>query len=103
VRVGVFVELFVRCSFVWARVGIRTDGSETLEHRDYLILFGEAIEEVKAEMKAKGREDEFIGAKVTSRLDYPPDQLTHRPGHLYDPPHHRQPRDRLVFGGLHEP
>ncbi|KAJ1303106.1 hypothetical protein OPQ81_011307 [Rhizoctonia solani] len=40
------------------------DGSETLSHRDYLVLFNEAVQEVKAQMKSEGREDEFIGAKL---------------------------------------
>ncbi|CAE6538392.1 unnamed protein product [Rhizoctonia solani] len=56
-----YVEL--RVNFFYKQ-GIREDGSETLEHRDYLILLGEAIQEVKGKMKAENREDEFIGAKV---------------------------------------
>ncbi|KDN33623.1 hypothetical protein RSAG8_13287, partial [Rhizoctonia solani AG-8 WAC10335] len=46
------------------RVGFREDGSETPEHRDYLIWLGEAIQEVRDHMKAENREDEFAGAKI---------------------------------------
>ncbi|KAG9102371.1 hypothetical protein FS749_004157 [Ceratobasidium sp. UAMH 11750] len=56
-----FVELRVNFYF---KTGIREDGTENLVHREWLILFNEAIEEVKASMKAQGREDEFIGAKI---------------------------------------
>ncbi|KAF8725285.1 adenosine, partial [Rhizoctonia solani] len=43
---------------------IREDGSETLSHRDYLILFDEAIQEIKDRMRSEGRDDEFVGAKL---------------------------------------
>ncbi|CAE7137633.1 unnamed protein product [Rhizoctonia solani] len=43
---------------------IREDGSETLEHRDYLRLLQEVVQDVKDNMKAESREGEFIGAKV---------------------------------------
>lgn len=56
-----YVEL--RVNFFY-KTGIRMDGAETLVHRDWLTLFNEAIEEVKAKMKSEGREDEFVGAKV---------------------------------------
>ncbi|CAE6526222.1 unnamed protein product [Rhizoctonia solani] len=40
------------------------NGSEMLSHRDYLVLFNEAIEDIKMHMKSEGREDEFVGAKL---------------------------------------
>ncbi|ELU42785.1 adenosine deaminase [Rhizoctonia solani AG-1 IA] len=43
------------------------DGSETLSHRDYLILFDEAIQEIKDRMRSEGRDDEFVGAKEKLR------------------------------------
>ncbi|KAG9119192.1 hypothetical protein FRC07_005932 [Ceratobasidium sp. 392] len=52
-----YVEL--RVNF-FHKLGIREDGTEDLAHREWLILFTEAIEEVKASMKEQGREDEFI-------------------------------------------
>ena len=33
-------------------------------HRDWLFMFDEAVNETKAIMKERGREDEFLGAKV---------------------------------------
>ncbi|KAG8731680.1 hypothetical protein FRC10_001583 [Ceratobasidium sp. 414] len=56
-----YVEL--RVNF-YHKTGIREDGTENLVHREWLILFNEAIEEVKANMWAQDREDEFIGAKI---------------------------------------
>ncbi|KAJ1303105.1 hypothetical protein OPQ81_011306 [Rhizoctonia solani] len=56
-----YVEL--RVNFFYKQ-GIRKDGSETLEHRDYLILLAEVIQEVKDKMKAENQGDEFVGAKV---------------------------------------
>ncbi|CAE6486001.1 unnamed protein product [Rhizoctonia solani] len=56
-----YVEL--RINFFY-KLAIREDGAETLEHRDYLILLGEVIQEVKEKMKTESREDEFVGAKV---------------------------------------
>lgn len=56
-----YVEL--RVNF-YPKAGIREDGSETLLHRDWVILFSEAVKDVKASMKDQGREDEFVGAKI---------------------------------------
>ncbi|KDN38926.1 hypothetical protein RSAG8_09207, partial [Rhizoctonia solani AG-8 WAC10335] len=56
-----YVEL--RINFFY-KLAIREDGTEALEHRDYLRLLREVTQEVKDKMKAENREDEFIGAKV---------------------------------------
>ncbi|CAE6353735.1 unnamed protein product [Rhizoctonia solani] len=56
-----YVEL--RINFFY-KLAIREDGSETLEHRDYLLMLREVIKEVIDQMKAENREDEFVGAKV---------------------------------------
>ncbi|KAG8769995.1 hypothetical protein FRC12_004588 [Ceratobasidium sp. 428] len=56
-----YVEL--RVNF-FHKLGIREDGTEDLAHREWLILFTQAIDEVKASMKEQGREDEFVGAKI---------------------------------------
>ncbi|CAE6452842.1 unnamed protein product [Rhizoctonia solani] len=53
----------IRINFSY-KMDIRSDGSETLSHRDYLTLFGEAVQEIKNLMKSEGREDEFMGAKL---------------------------------------
>lgn len=56
-----YVEL--RVNFFY-KVGVRKNGSEDLVHREWLLLFNQAIEEVRKEMAGQGREDEFVGAKV---------------------------------------
>ncbi|KAF8669733.1 adenosine [Rhizoctonia solani] len=53
----------IRTNFSY-KMDIREDGSETLSHRDYLILFDEAIQEIKDRMRSEGRDDEFVGAKL---------------------------------------
>lgn len=40
------------------------EGKDDVTHRDFMLVFERTINEVKAEMKRQGREDEFIGAKV---------------------------------------
>ncbi|KAG8740307.1 hypothetical protein FRC12_016039 [Ceratobasidium sp. 428] len=50
--------------FGFPRFGIFEDGSKSMEHRDWLIIFDEAVNEVKAIVKGQGREDDFIGAKI---------------------------------------
>jgi adenosine deaminase CECR1 len=40
------------------------DGQENILHREWLIMFGKVMNEVKDEMKKNGREDEFVGARV---------------------------------------
>lgn len=57
-------------SYVEARVNFLfktffgPDGRNTLTHRDMLKIFGSVVQEVNDEMKRKGREDEFIGARI---------------------------------------
>ncbi|KAG8729779.1 hypothetical protein FRC11_008031 [Ceratobasidium sp. 423] len=46
------------------KMDISEDGSETLSHRDYLVLFGEVVQGIKDQMRSEGREDEFVGAKL---------------------------------------
>jgi len=41
------------------------DGRNTLSHRDILKIYGSVVQEVKDEMKRQGREDEFIGSRVS--------------------------------------
>ncbi|KAG8709555.1 hypothetical protein FRC09_000613 [Ceratobasidium sp. 395] len=50
--------------FGFPRFGIFEDGSKSMEHRDWLIIFDEAVNEVKAIVKGQGRGDDFIGAKI---------------------------------------
>ncbi|KAG5654129.1 hypothetical protein H0H81_007181 [Sphagnurus paluster] len=40
------------------------DGQENVPHREWLIMFDRVLNEVKASMKAQGREGEFIGARI---------------------------------------
>ncbi|EJD43037.1 adenosine deaminase [Auricularia subglabra TFB-10046 SS5] len=40
------------------------EGDPTVAHREFVALFGKLIDEFKAELKAQGREDDFIGAKI---------------------------------------
>jgi adenosine deaminase CECR1 len=44
---------------------IGEDGRENVPHRDWLLTFDRVLNEVKAEMKQRGREGEFIGARVS--------------------------------------
>ena len=44
------------------------DGQENITHRDMLTIFDRVLSEVREEMKEKGREDEFIGARVSNSL-----------------------------------
>jgi adenosine deaminase CECR1 len=46
------------------RYMVGANGQEDIPHRDWIQMFGEIINEVKKDMKKKGREDEFIGARV---------------------------------------
>ena len=46
------------------RAGISADGQENVPHREYLRVFDQVVNEVKAELKSQGREDDFIGARV---------------------------------------
>ncbi|KZP15049.1 Metallo-dependent hydrolase [Athelia psychrophila] len=39
-------------------------GEEVVEHREWLLNFEQIVNEVKAELKKEGREDDFIGAKI---------------------------------------
>ena len=39
-------------------------GEQRVPHREWLIDFDQIVNEVKEEMKSRGRENEFIGAKI---------------------------------------
>lgn len=41
------------------------DGERNVPHRVWLQLYDHVLKEVKADMKQQGREDEFVGSKVT--------------------------------------
>ena len=40
------------------------NGREDIPHREWVQMFSKIMNEVKDDMKKKGREDEFVGAKV---------------------------------------
>ncbi|KDQ18077.1 hypothetical protein BOTBODRAFT_29392 [Botryobasidium botryosum FD-172 SS1] len=43
---------------------VRANGEDDLTHREWLVIFDRVVQEVKADMKAQGRGDEFVGAKI---------------------------------------
>lgn len=61
------------------------DGQENITHRDMLTIFDRIMSEVKEEMKGKGREGEFIGARVSNFLYVWNKPRAHFP-RLYTPP-----------------
>lgn len=46
------------------RTMVGVDGQDNLTNHDILVIFGQVLNEVKADMKAQERENEFIGARV---------------------------------------
>ena len=53
------------------RYMIGEDGAQNVPHREWLLIFDEVQNILKADLKEQGREDEFIGAHV-SRSTIPP-------------------------------
>jgi len=47
-----------------ARTMCDRDGNDVLDHKDWVRMFQESVDEVKEEMKIEGRGDEFSGAKI---------------------------------------
>jgi len=43
---------------------IRADGRDDFTHREWVISFEKAVRDFKEELRAQGREDEFVGAKI---------------------------------------
>jgi adenosine deaminase CECR1 len=41
------------------------DGQEDIPHREWLITFNKIVNDIKEDLKKQGREDEFVGAKVS--------------------------------------
>lgn len=50
---------------------VDADGHETVTHSQFLRTFERIVREVKEELAAQGREDEFVGAKVQHILGLP--------------------------------
>ncbi|KAG9095640.1 hypothetical protein FRC06_009591 [Ceratobasidium sp. 370] len=50
--------------FGFPRFCINEGGSKTMEHRGWLVIFGEAVTETKTIMEERGREDDFISTKI---------------------------------------
>lgn len=82
---------------------VGADGQENVPHRDWLLMFDRVQNEVKADMKRQGREDEFVGARVNhpimksqpqANVSYLSDNI------LHDPIHHAR-RTRMVHGRLY--
>lgn len=51
--------------FCSARLIVGAEGEANVTHRDMVVAFEEAIHEVKDELKKKGQENKFIGARVS--------------------------------------
>lgn len=47
------------------RYMIGEDGKENIPHRAWFQIYERVLDEVREELKAQGREDEFVGSKVT--------------------------------------
>ena len=45
------------------------DGQENVTHEEWLEIFDRTIASVKDELKAQGRGDEFVGARVIRSLE----------------------------------
>jgi adenosine deaminase CECR1 len=41
------------------------DGEGNVPHREWLVMFDKVVNDVKDELKKQGREDEFVGARVS--------------------------------------
>ncbi|KIM79688.1 hypothetical protein PILCRDRAFT_823225 [Piloderma croceum F 1598] len=53
----------VRINFLFKHM-FGADGNENVPHREWIEMFGKVVNEVKDDMKKKGREDEFVGARI---------------------------------------
>ena len=51
------------------RFMVGADGLENVPHREWLRIFERVLNEVKIEMKERGRDGDFVGAKVRVFLD----------------------------------
>jgi hypothetical protein len=49
---------------------IGADGLENVPHREWLLIFDRVLNDVKAEMNSRGREDEFFGARVSCGMNW---------------------------------
>jgi adenosine deaminase CECR1 len=50
---------------------VGADGEDNLAHREMLMAFEEVINEIKDELKKRGQENKFIGARVKSTHLHP--------------------------------
>ncbi|KAI0351477.1 Metallo-dependent hydrolase [Trametes cingulata] len=48
----------------WFRYMVGEDGEENVPHRVWFEIYERVLDEVKQEMKAQGRDDEFIGSRI---------------------------------------
>ncbi|TDL25020.1 adenosine deaminase-related growth [Rickenella mellea] len=48
----------------WHKFMVGEDGEENVPHRQWIILFGQVLDEIKTQMKTQGKTDEFIGARI---------------------------------------
>ena len=52
------------------------DGHENVPHKEWLVVFDRVVNQVKAELERQGRQDDFVGAKVTITSTLPHSVLT---------------------------
>ncbi|GJE96443.1 adenosine deaminase-like protein [Phanerochaete sordida] len=66
----------VRINF-WYRLMCTADGEETVPHREWLEAFDRILHDVRAELAAQGRADEFVGCRIIySTIRFvPPEEL----------------------------
>ncbi|KAI0945708.1 hypothetical protein AcW1_001866 [Taiwanofungus camphoratus] len=48
----------------WYKYMTGSDGEENVPHREWFVMYGEVLNEVREEMKRQGRENQFIGSKI---------------------------------------
>lgn len=49
---------------------VRANGVADFAHRECVEMYGRVVDEVRSDMKSQGREDEFVGSKVSRHDRY---------------------------------
>ncbi len=71
------------------------NGEETISHRDWLMEYDRVMSEVRAELKTRGRDDEFIGSKVLTSSHTRP-FISQLLDHILDSTVYHSRRTRMV-------
>ncbi|KAH9948004.1 Metallo-dependent hydrolase [Amylocystis lapponica] len=48
----------------WYKTMVGADGQNTVPHREWVLIYERVINEIKADMKRQGRENEFVGSRI---------------------------------------